>query len=242
MLHKLRYAVEGRREAVALAGPSGVGKTFLVESLAELLAGHDIDCVHLRFPQLSPRELLSWIAVELGCATRSELRPADESLHAIEAELTNRAKSNRHTLLVVDEAQLLDDLGLFETLRLVTNLSHNRQPLSTLLMVGQPELLSMLGRQPAFAQRVAQVALLTPLSKRETRDYVTGRFAAAGATTALTTNDGLETLYRLSEGVPRLINRLMDLALVVGFAEGAAHLDGALLDSVAGELAMLRAA
>ncbi len=242
MIHKLRYAIEGRREAVALAGPSGVGKTFLVDSLADSLADHDVDCVHLRFPQLSPCELVSWIAVELGCAARNEIQRVDESLHAIESELIDRSQANRHTLLVIDEAQMLDDLGLFETLRLITNLSHQRHPLSTLLLVGQPELLSMLGRQPAFAQRIAQVALLTPLTQLETNDYVAHRFAAAGVATSLVTNNGLETLYRLSGGLPRLVNRLMDLALVVGFAEGAAHIDGQLIESVASELTLLSAA
>jgi general secretion pathway protein A len=240
--HKLRYAIEGRCEVAVLTGASGVGKTFLLDHLRSMLSANGFDFHTLRFPQLSPRELLSWIDVELGGTAATTTPAADHSLRSITKSLVERTTAGRHTVLVVDEAQLLEDMGLLETLRCVSNLCHEGRALTTLVLCGQPELLPMIARQPALAQRVAQVALLTPLDVLETRDYVRHRIEAAGGNAKLLTSDGIAVLHELTGGVPRLVNRLLDLALVVGFAEGAPHIDGNLLSSVNSELMLLRAA
>ena len=242
-LLKLRYAIECRREAVVLAGASGVGKTFLTDELARQFDTAEVDILRLKFPELSPRELLNWIATELGTAPEpTDLPSADQSLRTIEAALIDRVASGQTVALAIDDAQLLEDAGLLETLRLLSNMSHEGRPLATLLLIGQPELLSIIGRSGGLAQRVSQVAVLNPFDAAETGDYLQYRLQAAGAQQEIITPGGVAALVELSGGVPRLVNRLADLALVVGFAEGAAHVDRDLVESVSGELTLLHAA
>ena len=81
--------------------------------------------------------------------------------------------------------------------------------------------------------------LLKPLEEQETADYVIHRLHAAGATRAIFTDDALQAVHRLSQGIPRRINRLCDLAMVVGFAERKPTIDASHLEAVDRELVSL---
>ena len=53
--------------------------------------------------------------------------------------------------------------------------------------------------------------------------YVQHRLAVAGAERTIFEPAATEALHQLSGGAPRQINRLCDLALLVGFAEELDH-------------------
>ena len=137
---------------------------------------------------------------------------------------------------------MLEDIGTLETIRLLLNLQRDGTPLATVLLVGHNSLLSTLSRTPRLEERLDISALIEPLSTEETADYVAHRLSAAGARSELFSADAIEALYQLSHGVPRRINRLGDLALLVGYANGAQLVDATLIQSVASELAFARAA
>ena len=80
-LHKLRYAIENRRHAALLAGPSGVGKTLLGEHLALQLGDLCGPVVRVVFPHMSERDLLVFLAEEMAAP------PADPPRHTIEESL-----------------------------------------------------------------------------------------------------------------------------------------------------------
>ena len=242
-LHKLRYTVEGRRSAAVVAGPAGCGKSVLIQSLRSQL-GDDIGkFVQLVFPLMSSRDLLAYLAEEIGAPPADPpLRTIEESLRRLEFALDEQSRRGKHTVMVIEEAHLLEDSGLMETLRLLTNLQPAGQPALTLILVGQPSLLSSLRRNPTFEQRLDLKTLLKPLNKEETADYVNHRLHAAGATRPLFSADALDVLHRLSGGLPRQINRLGDLALVVGFAAEQHTIDAEQIEAVHGELVNLAAA
>lgn len=236
-LVKLRYAVENRRGAVLLAGPAGVGKTMLVQLFRSELAAMFSPQAQVVFPQMSNRDLLAYVADSLGApAAESPRYTIDESVRRIENTLRRNAEQGQHAVLVIDEAHLLEDSDAFETLRLLLNFEHAGTPLLTLLLIGQMNLVTAVSRLPSFDERIAMKALVRSFTVEETGAYVRHRLMMAGATRELFTNDALEAIHYLGHGVARQINRLGDLALVVGFAEQVPQISAGQIEAVSEEL------
>ena len=141
---------------------------------------------------------------------------------------------------MVDEGHLLEDAGLFESLRLLLNLTGpGGQPLFTLLMIGQPTLLPMIQRNASLDERIDVEALLHPFSAEETAHYLQTRLAEAGATRQIFSPAAMVEVHRLTGGVARRINRLCDLALLVAFADSQPLIEPAQLKAVSDELVTL---
>ena len=219
-LLKLRYAAENRRGAVLLAGPAGVGKTMLVRRFCDELGSTYGPKVHLVFPQMSSRDLLAYLAEQLGApAPESPRYTVEESVRRLELLLTKSTTQNQHALVVVDEAHLLEDCGALETLRLLLNFESAGRPALTLVLVGQMSLVSAVGRLSSLEERIAVKSLVRSFTADETGDYVRHRLRVAGATRDIFTPDAIEALHYLGHGTARQINRLGDLALLVGYAD-----------------------
>ncbi|MGQ9576503.1 MAG: ExeA family protein [Thermoguttaceae bacterium] len=234
-LLKLRYAVENRGEGAVLAGPPGSGKTLLVGMLRAALGEEFSPVVHLVFPDMAPEPLLAYLAEELDRSAE----PADgvcRSVRRIERFLSGNAQQGKHAVVVIDEAHLLDSARSWETLRLLMNFQPAARPGWTLLLVGQTGLLPMLDRMPHFEQRLAVKCLLRPLTQTETAAYVQHRLRLAGATAACFEPDALDTLHQLAQGIPRRINRLCDLALLISYAEQCSSISAEQLEAVSQEL------
>ncbi|MSR58604.1 MAG: AAA family ATPase [Planctomycetaceae bacterium] len=243
-LLKLRYLIENRKGAGLLAGAHGLGKTYLTRILARQLDDASGPCVHVVYPRMAAHELLAWLAVELGAdrqSVGSETGGLDRTLHSIERLLTAYGEQDRHPVILVDEADLIDDVEVFQALRLLLNFHRNQRPQFSLIFIGRPELLPIVGRIRALDERLEVRCLLQPLSAEEIADYVSCRLAAAGANRMLFDDSAWEALYELSAGVPRRINHLCDMALLVGFSEESSIVSAAHLEAVADEL-MLAAA
>jgi general secretion pathway protein A len=237
---KLRYAVENRRGAVVLAGPGGVGKTMLVQLLRAELAEMFSPRAQLVFPQMSTRDLLVYLAEQLGAPPCDPPRhTVEESVRRLEALLDHNARLGRHAVIVIDEAHLLEDCGALETLRLLLNFEVEGRPTLTLLLVGQMGLISAISRLPSLDERVAVKTLLRSFTLEETTGYVKHRLQVAGAMREVFSNDAVEALHYLSQGVARKINRLADLALLVGFADGLSILTARQVEAVSDELVTL---
>lgn len=235
---KLRYAIGERRAAAALAGPSGVGKTLLVDRLIADLDSQTTPFARVVFPQMSGRDLLAYLAEQLGAPPAGDAPryTIDESVVRLQRLLAFGRERGTHALLVIDEAHLLEDTGLLETVRLLLNLGGSPGPAMTLLLVGQMGLLSTLGRTPGLEERIAVKSLLRPLTVDETAEYVQHRLAAAGASREIFTKAAIEMMHALTGGVPRRIDRLGDLALVIGFADSVESIGADHLESVSREL------
>jgi len=237
-LLKLRYAVENRRGGAVLAGPSGSGKTLLLDMLREGLDEELAPFVHLVFPRMSPAELLAYLADKLAGVEKGNGRPAGvaRSVQRIERFLAENARQGRHAVVAVDEAHLIDDAESLEALRLLLNFSEAGESGMTLLLVGQTGLLPILERMPQLDERVAVKSLLRPFSEPETSAYVAHRLKVAGATRTIVEPEATPALWALSRGVARRINRLCDLALLIGYAEQRDAISAEHLEAVSEEL------
>ena len=119
---------------------------------------------------------------------------------------------------MVDEAHLIDDLATFETLRTLLNFATLGPPDLMLLLVGSPEVLLRL--PSSLSDRLTRAACSDRLTEAESSSYVLGRLATAGALEPLFTPDALSAFHHASDGLPRRLNRLADLALLVAYADG----------------------
>jgi general secretion pathway protein A len=236
-LLKVRYAVENARGAAVLAGPSGSGKTLVLGMLRATLDEQFAPFVHLVFPQMSADELLAYLADELaGPAENGAASGVPGSIRRIEQFLAENTRNGRHAVLAVDEAHLLDDGRTFEAMRLLLNFESAGRPGLTLLLAGQSGLLPQLDRIPQLEERLAVKCLLRPFSERETTDYVSHRLNVAGAAPTMFEPEAMPTLHRLTHGVARQINRLSDLALLIGYADQRKTISAAHLEAVSQEL------
>jgi len=236
-LLKLRYAIENRRTAALLVGTSGVGKTLLVRQLRQHLSPAFGPMVHLVFPEMSPAELLAYLASGLeGGQTPASHLGLDHNIRALEQALAENLRQGRHAVLVVDESHLLAGTETLEAMRLVTNFEVDGRPAMTLLLVGQPTLLPALDRMPQLEERLSVKSLLRPLTSEETGLYIQHRLGAAGAKREIFDAGAVEAVYQLTHGVPRRINRLCDLTLLIAYAEERTAINGEQVEGVAEEL------
>jgi general secretion pathway protein A len=243
-LLKLRYVLENRLGAGLLSGGTGYGKTYLAQVFARQLPEHYAPRVHLVFPQLSPAELLAYLAVELGVDEAEVGRDdgrLDRTVRRIERELRAHSEHGRHPVIVLDEAQLIDDQRVFQMLQLLLNFQQHARADFSLILVGDRPLLGRMRRLPQLDDRIGARAILQPLSENEVETYVAHRMKAAGATRPIFDDSALVALFEFSGGVPRRINRLCDLALLVGFAESRSEISAEEIEAVGEEFVSLAA-
>jgi type II secretory pathway predicted ATPase ExeA len=236
-LLKLRYAIENRRGAALLAGASGLGKTLVTSMLRSMLDESFSPLVHLCFPQMPADELVAYLASALaGGAARVASGTLWQNVERIQSFLAENTNGRRHAVVIVDEAHLVDDRESLETFRLLSNFSTAGTPDMTLVLSGQVGLLTMLDRVPQLEERMAVKCLLRPLNETETAEYVAHRLKEAGAESSLFDAEAIRTLHELSGGVPRRINRLGDLALLIGYAEQQTAITAGQLEAISEEL------
>jgi type II secretory pathway predicted ATPase ExeA len=162
-------------------------------------------------------ELMTYLAAELGVPGGGDASLA-RSLRRLRQMFSASVERGQRPLLVVDEAHLIDDPATFESLRMLLNFATQGPPDLSLLLVGGPEVLLRLPH--GLADRLTARCLLGPLSEAESAAYVLGRLAAVGASTEIFDSQALADFHLAAGGLPRRLNRLADLALLIAYAEG----------------------
>jgi general secretion pathway protein A len=236
MAHLL-YGIHEAGGFVQLTGEVGTGKTTIVRSLLAQ-APKNAEIALILNPRMTAPEFLLTICEELGIGVPDSATQSLKDLVDILSQYLLRAHAGgRRVVLVVDEAQNLAP-EVLEQVRLLTNLETNTQKLLQIILIGQPELRELLGRNELrqLAQRITGRYHLSPLSAEETTAYVRHRLRVAGATADIFNRFALDEIYRLSEGVPRVINVICDRALLGGYSMDRHRITGPLVRSAASEV------
>jgi general secretion pathway protein A len=217
-LAHLLYGVQQPGGFVLLTGEVGSGKTTLCRCLIKQLPP-DTEIALILNPRLTAVELLAAICDELRAPYPPETQSVKTYIDALNQRLLENHGQRKRTALVIDEAQNLSG-EVLEQIRLLTNLETSQEKLLQIILIGQPELLALLKHKGLrqLAQRITARYHLLPLSRSETSAYIRHRLLIAGRSDTIFTRQAMQRVYRLSAGVPRLINMICDRALLGAYA------------------------
>ncbi|MGH7931279.1 MAG: AAA family ATPase [Candidatus Binatia bacterium] len=233
----LLCGIRERKGFVVLTGEVGTGKTTLLRRLIDNLEG-TVRFVFFYNTNLNFDELVTFTCNELALPVEGKGRLP--KIRALNDFLIDQLKRGGTAALLIDEAQNLSQ-HVLENLRLLSNLETGTEKLLQILLVGQPELETLLD-QPKMRQLKQRVTLnyrLRRLERREVRSYIDYRLRAVGCERKdLFTSDGLELIVSYSKGIPRLINVICDNALQAAYAASRKRVSSDVIREVIRDLSL----
>lgn len=229
----LEYGLMSRAPITLITGDVGAGKTTLLHHLLGAL-GNEVRVGFVANAHGDRGELLRWVLLALDQPVPPGADYVD-LFGRFQAFLLEEYAAGRRVILIFDEAQNLSRESL-EELRMFTNINSGKDELLQLVLVGQPELRATLRRPDLrqFAQRIAASFHLAPMEAGTVGPYIAHRLRVAGAAEpeAVFTPEAVALIHEATGGVPRLVNRLCDMAMVYAFSEDLAAVDAALIGQI----------
>jgi general secretion pathway protein A len=211
------YAIKENKGAAMLTGEYGCGKTVISRLIFEILPRDIFDFAIVTNPQLNPAEMLKDICSLFSIKT-SASPTKNELLDALRDRFKANFNADKHTIIIIDEAQTILDPLTFEEVRLLLNFQLNNRFLTTLLLFGQTELLEKVNRFRQLNQRITLKYHIDELGQVDTEKYVNYRLHVAGAKRKIFTSTALQLIWKSSEGIPRMINAIADWCLLLGYS------------------------
>ncbi|MCM0083326.1 XrtA-associated ATPase [Geomonas sp. Red32] len=214
----LDYGVRQRAGFILLTGDVGSGKTTLIRELI----GKNYQRVvlgKLFNTRVSTEQLLAMINDDFGLPVAGKDKVA--LMRDLNDFLLEQFAAGRQPILIIDEAQNLGEEQL-EEVRLLSNLENAQAKLLQIVLVGQPELRTTLALPSLLQlrQRISINCHLRPLNREELAEYVVHRLTVAGNPEAIEFPEpSLDTIFRYTRGIPRLINIFCDFVMLAAFAE-----------------------
>jgi general secretion pathway protein A len=239
-LAHLLYGVGGGGGFVLLSGEIGAGKTTVCRCFLEQIPKR-CNVAYIFNPKLTVLELVKSICdefhvpIDIAVGQPTTVKTYVDALNDF---LLKTHAVGQNNVLIIDEAQMLS-ADVLEQLRLLTNLETNERKLLQIVLIGQPELRTMLDRPDLeqLAQRVIARFHLQALSLKETEHYIRHRLSVAGMTRALPFDrTALRRIHDIARGVPRRINLLCDRVMLGAYAHGRQNIDVPMIDKAAREV------
>jgi general secretion pathway protein A len=235
-LASLLHGVKSGCGFVAMIAKPGMGKTTLLLRALDQLRDK-ATTVFLFQTMCTPHEFLRAILFDLG------VQQTEGTLFELQVKfnhfLVEQARSGKPVILVIDEAQNLDD-SVLEVVRMLSNFQISTGQFLQIILSGQPQLAEKLGtpRLVQLRQRIPIVARLKPFTVEETALYIDHRLQTAGYqhSSSLFGRSAVELIATYSEGIPRNINNLCFNALSLGCALKRKVIDGDIIREVIGDL------
>lgn len=222
-LAHLNFGIAENRGFVMLTGEVGSGKTTLIRYLLDNLSSDTRTSLIIN-PMVDPMEFLKLINHDFGVSCYSNSQK--DHLDALNNFLLDVFSKNEKAVLIIDEAQELS-LECLEFIRLLSNLETNTKKLLQVILVGQPELKTIVASEPLkqLDQRITVRYHLEPLDLNDTIIYINHRLKIVGGGMITFPVKGIKLIYRYSRGIPRLINLVCDRILLLSYAEGKMKID-----------------
>lgn len=215
-LNLLEYAIREHKTAALLTGEYGTGKTTVIRVLLGQLDLQNYCTALINYPLVEGKALFRSVLQQMNAEPRENADKGELYGQLGNCFLENAGRG-LHNLVVLDEAQSLPLDSLYEEMRLLLNYQLNDRNLVTLLLVGQDNLWNRVSQMPQLADRFAVKCLLQELDLEQTTTYINHRIEHFGGTPDVFSEDALKLIHESSKGIPRRINNLCDLALLMGF-------------------------
>ena len=206
-----------RGEFLGVIGHTGSGKSTLIRKFASSLPKEEYIFLYLSDSKLTPRWFYKGLLDQLGLEARFYRGDAKRQLQR-EIEII-RGVHGQRVVCVLDEAHLLEKETI-EEFRFLLNYQFDSESPMALVLVGQTELWDdklRLKRYDAVRQRIDINCVLPHLDRAETEKYIQSHLAYAGVTDReLFSRRAVDEIFRISSGIPRLVNRICEKALMYG--------------------------
>lgn len=225
-LQKVLYAISSERGCAMLSGEYGCGKTVLVRTVVNRLDAKNFEVGLVNYPVFDRDDFLKEVIRQFGSEPASKTRP--DLFRELSQYFYQNVSQGKRSILIIDEAQIIDDPQVFEEIRLLLNMQLEDRFLVSILLVGQPELREKIMLHPQLDQQIGVKCHLHRFDHDNTAEYIRHRLKVAGADRELFTDESLYLVHKLSNGVPRRINNVADLCLLEGYRRGASCIDGEL--------------
>ena len=239
-LAHLLYGVGGGGGFVLLSGEIGAGKTTVCRCFLEQIPKR-CNVAYIFNPKLTVTELVKSVCDEFRipvAVPRGQAPTVKIYVDALNEFLLKTHAIGQNNVLIIDEAQMLS-IDVLEQLRLLTNLETNERKLLQIVLIGQPELRTMLERPELeqLAQRVIARFHLKALASKETEHYIRHRLSVAGMTRTIPFDrKALQRIHEIARGVPRRINLLCDRSMLGAYAHGKHQIDTEIVEKSAREV------
>ncbi|BBO90505.1 ExeA family protein [Desulfosarcina ovata] len=226
-LTTLKYGVLDQKGFLLLTGDVGTGKTTLINALLKSLH-ENVLAAMISDPSLSRLDFYRLICIAFGVP--GEIHNKSDFLKHFSCFLYQAHAEKRTVLLIIDETQRLKH-DLLEEIRMLSNIEKADAKLLNIFFVGQGEVNALLLRPEnrALRKRITITYHLNPLTRLETCSYIAHRLKTAGAAGNILSSDAMACIYDFSNGFPRQINILCDLALLCGFEASRKTIDKAIV-------------
>ena len=219
VLAHLVYGLQENNGFLKIIGEVGTGKTMICRSFLRELRT-DFNIAYIFNPAINELELLQTINSELGLPGKSKSKK--KLIDLLNAFLLEERAKGHRVVVIIDEAQDLEP-KVMEQLRLLSNLETDTEKLIQIVLIGQPELEKVLAKDGLrqLRQRITIQWELLPLNLEETRGYIQHRLnVALGKGKVRFSRQAVETVFRYSRGIPRMINVISDRTLLIAYTEG----------------------
>ncbi|MFH1230202.1 MAG: AAA family ATPase [Planctomycetota bacterium] len=230
----LNYGITQGKGGIILTGDYGTGKTLLSQVLTKILEPTKYKTVLLTNPRLTSLEFLQEIVRQLS-ELESLPTTKSEVLNAINVSLRKNFYDKLISVIVIDEAQAIDDVKVLDEIRLLLNFQLEDRFLVNIVFLGQPELKKKINEIPQLKQRLGIRCHLSPLNEDESRAYIMHRLKIAHGDDSeidIFTEESLKLIWKHSNGLPREINNICDMCLLLGYDRQSVNITPDIINEV----------
>jgi len=235
-LSKVSYMIQKRQGLSVILGAIGSGKTmsgaWLYRRYQQLGSHHVAFLEEAQLPLTDRRSSLPFLRRVAAEFDLKRPRSISDQMTVLRSFMVSSFRDRSNVVLVIDEAQKLYSSHM-ELIRQMLNFeSRGVGKLLQIILIGTPELRSVLSSEPTLESRVAVYAYLDALTREDTGNLITFRLLVAGRRETLLTPAAVDDIYLISSGVPRQICALAQLALIEALTQEADLIDRPLVRQV----------
>ena len=223
-LARLQYAADRELFAVVTAD-AGCGKSTLIRRFNSSLPKDKYVLLYISDSKLTPKwlykNLLDQLGLEAGFYRGDAKRLLQKQVEII------RNKEHRKVVCILDEAHLLERETL-EEFRFLLNSNFDSESKMALILAGQTELWDQKLRYQCYSairQRIDVNIVLPHLDRSETSEYISSHLQFAGCGRELFTDKAIDEIFKVSTGIPRMVNRICEKSLTYASQQNSKLVD-----------------